>query len=215
VCILYLVFILSQIPYFFAAFTGSRPEGWLSYAEYARHGFFELCSIAAINLAILTAGNITSKKQRMESSVLKMFNIVFAIITLILIATAFSKMALYIGEYGLTMKRLLPCVFMIFLAAVFIAIMALQKLDFSIVRFSLVTGTVMFCTLCLSNPDAFVVKYNTDRYLKGTLSNFDTDILNRAGSAGVTSALKIYDEIAKKLQYGDTTILPTFWGQRV
>ena len=193
VCGLYLIFILCQIPYFFSAFTGRRPEGWLIYAEYARHGFFELCGIAAINLLIITIGNTTCRKKRIESRVLKSFNIAIAIITLVLIATAMSKMALYIDAYGLTMPRLLPCVFMVLMAVVFIALIVLQKWEFSIVRFSLVVGCVGICTLCLSNPDAIVVRYNTERFIAGTLVNFDTEILKRSGSAGVDSATKIYE----------------------
>jgi len=191
VCVLYLVFIFSQMPYFFSAFTGNRPEGWFIYAEYARHGFFELCGIAAINLAILTVANITSKKQRVDSSLLKVFNIILALITLVLIATAFSKMAMYIDAYGLTMPRLLPCVFMAFLAVVFIALIVLQKWDFSIVRFALVTGAVMFCALCLSNPDALAVRYNTNRFMSGTLKEYDVEVLYRSGMAGVSPAYDV------------------------
>ena len=210
VCGLYLVFILSQTPYFFSAFTGRRPEGWLIYSEYARQGFFELCGIAVINLVILTAGNMTSKKQREGSRILKAFNVAISLITLALIATAFSKMALYIAVYGLTMPRLLPCALMVFMTVVFIALIALQKWDFSIVRFALITGAVMFCALCLSNPDALVVRYNTTRYLNGTLSTYDMEIVRRAGDAGVLPALEVYEktqdesvktEIAAYLRY--------------
>ena len=193
VCAIYLVFILSQIPYFFSAFTGARPAGWLIYSEYARRGFFELCGIATINMVVLTIGNVTSKKLRKSSVMLKAFNISLAAITLALIATAFSKMALYIGAYGLTMPRLLPCVFMLFLTVVFVALIVLQKKDFSIVRFALVLGSVMLCAMCLSNPDALVVRYNTDRYLRGTLPGYDVKILHRAGSAGVLPALEVLD----------------------
>ena len=192
VCGLYIIFILSQTPYFFSAFTGRRPEGWLIYSEYARRGFFELCGIAAINLAILLACNVTGRKRRTESRTMKMFNIALAVITLLLIATAFSKMALYIDAYGLTMRRLLPCILMVFLAVVFMALVVLQQKEFSIVRLALVTGTVMLCLLCLSNPDAMVVRYNAERYINGTLSTFDTEILYRAGSAGVLPAIEVY-----------------------
>ena len=192
ICVLYLVFILSQAPYFFSAFNGRRPEGWLIYSEYARRGFFELCGIAAINLVILIIGNVTCKKHRMELRILRILNIAIAVITLVLIATAYSKMALYIGAYGLTMRRLMPCVFMVFMAMVFVALIVLQRRSFSIVRFSLVTGAVMLCALCLSNPDAMVVRYNTDRYLSGSLPDYDTDVLYRAGSAGVLPALEVY-----------------------
>ncbi|MCL2125899.1 MAG: DUF4173 domain-containing protein [Oscillospiraceae bacterium] len=193
VCGLYLVFIFSQIPYLFSAFSGLRPEGWLNYAEYARQGFFELCSIAAINLGIVAFCNITCKKQRSDSRVLKAFNISLALITLALICAAFSKMALYISVYGLTMPRLLPCFFMVFLAAVFVALIALQKWDFSIVRFALVLGSVMLCSLFLCNPDALVVRYNTDRYLRGSLAEYDVEVLYRSGFAGVSPAYEVLE----------------------
>ncbi len=196
VIVLYAVFIACQIPYFFSAFTGTRPDGWLSYSEYARQGFFELCSVAAINLALLTAANILSKKPRVENMVLKIFNIVLALITLLLIATAFSKMALYIDTFGLTILRILPCVFMILLAIVCVAVIVMQKLKFSIVRVALITGAVLFTALCLADADSLVVRYNTDRYLSGTLSEYDTDILYRSGPAGVPYALEVYNAAA-------------------
>ena len=192
VCGLYLVFILSQTPYFFSAFNGRRPEGWIIYSEYARRGFFELCGIAAINLVILTIGNLTCKKCRLDSRAMMLYNILLSVITLVLIATAFSKMALYIGAYGLTMRRLLPCILMACMALVFVALIVLQERNFSIVRFALVTGAIMICILSLSNPDAMVVRYNADRYLSGTLPTFDTEILYRSGSAGVIPALEVY-----------------------
>lgn len=193
VCAVYLVFIFSQLPYFFSAFTGVRPEGWLNYSEFARHGFFELCWIAAINLILLIAANLCNKKLRIESKILKIFNVVLAVITLVLIATAFSKMALYIGAFGLTMRRLLPCVFMVFMAIVFLALIALQKWDFSIVKFSLLAGSIILVALCLSNPDAMVVRYNADRYMSGTLHEFDVEIARRAGAAGVLPAIEVYE----------------------
>ncbi len=52
----------------------------------------------------------------------------------------------------------------------------------------------MFCMLCLANPDSLVARYNGDRYLSGTLENFDVEILYRAGPAGVDSALRVYEQ---------------------
>jgi hypothetical protein len=195
VCILYVIFIACQLPYFFSAFNGTRPDGWLSYSEYARQGFFELCGVAAINLALLTAANILSKKPRVENIVLKIFNIVLALITLLLIATAFSKMALYIGAFGLTILRLLPCVFMLLLAFICVAVIVMQKVKFSIVRAALLFGAILFTLLCLADMDALVVRYNTDRFLSGTLDQYDTDILYRSGPAGVPYALEVYETI--------------------
>ncbi|MCL2046497.1 MAG: DUF4173 domain-containing protein [Oscillospiraceae bacterium] len=195
VCGLYFIFILSQLPYFFSAFTGNRPIGWLVYSEYARQGFFELCNIVFINLVIIMLGNVMCKKEGYNMKLFKMYNIILACITLVLIATAFSKMALYINVYGLTMRRLLPCLFMVFLSAVFVALIFLQKREFSILHFALIIGSVLLCILFLSNPDAIVIRYNVNRYLSGTLDEIDIDMLHSSWFAGVKPAVKVYDSI--------------------
>lgn len=195
---LYLVFIGSQLPYFFSAFAGQRPEGWLLYSEYARRGFFELCGIAAINLSVLAAANLGSRQPRQQSKLLKGLNLLLAALTLVLIATAFSKMALYIGAYGLSVRRLLPCVLMILLAAVCLGVIWLQWRQFSIMRLAAVLGAALFCAVCLIDPDARVARYNAQRYLAGTLDGFDADILYRAGPAGVDAALMVYEQTSDR-----------------
>lgn len=191
---LYLIFIFSQLPYFFSAFVGSRPEGWQVYSEYARNGFFELCGISVINLSLLVGANLSIDKAQRKAWPLKVFNSLLALLTLLLIATAFSKMALYISVYGLSVERLLPCVFMVFLAVVCGAIVARQKREFSIVRTAAVVGSVLFCTFCLINPDGLAANYNANRYLSGTLTDFDVAILYRGGPAGVVPALRVRAE---------------------
>lgn len=193
-CTLYIVFVGSQLPYFFSAFIGERPEGWQVYSEYARSGFFELCRIAAINLTVIIAANIMGKENYRKSTALKILNSLLAVLTIILIATALSKMVMYIGAYGLSMRRLLPCVFMLFMAVICGGVIALQKWKFSITRLAVGLGVIILCMLCLADPDSFVARYNAERYLSGTLANFDVDILYRSGPAGVDSALKVYDQ---------------------
>lgn len=194
ICCLYLIFIGSQLPYFFSAFVGQRPEGWLIYSEYARRGFFELCQIAAINLFLLIVANVTCRKLQGKYTVLKIFNIMLSMITILLIATAFSKMALYIKAYGLTIRRILPCLFMLFLTVVFAGIILLQKRKFSIIRLSAITAVLMICVLSLFNPDGYVANYNANRYLAGTLNDFDVSILYQSGPAGVDAALRVYEK---------------------
>lgn len=194
VSLLYIVFIGSQLPYFFSAFMGRIPEGWRSYAGYARNGFFELLQITLINLLLLVAANTLSSVPRLRSVPLKSFNILISLLTLLLIAADFSKMALYISVYGLSVKRLLPCFFMVFLTIIFIAVILLQKKSFSIMRLAAVTGTILLCALFLINPDRFVSDYNAARYLDGTLPDFDVAILYRAESAGIDAALRVYGQ---------------------
>lgn len=191
-CALYVVFILTQLPYFFSAFSGVIPPGWLSYAEYARRGFFDLCGIAFINLVLLAASNLLCRVTRAASGALRALNASLSLATLLLIATAFAKLALYVGRYGLTVQRILPSVFMVFLAVVFLALLALQRADFSVVRLAAFVGAALLAAVCLADPDAIAVRHNTARYLAGTLSDYDVGVLYRSGPAGVPGAAQVY-----------------------
>lgn len=191
---LYITFILSQLPYLFSAFRGVVPPGWESYAEFARRGFFELCTIAVINLFVISSTQLGIKISKRQSMAPQVLNALLAALTLVLIATAFSKLALYIAIFGLTVQRLLPGVFLIFLAIVFGAIAVRQRRQFSVMRLAAFTGTALLCLLCIVNTDALVVNYNANRYLSGTLDEFDTIVLYRSGSAGLSAALLLYEE---------------------
>jgi hypothetical protein len=191
VCALYLLFIGTQLPYFFSAFSGHCPAGWEVYSQYARRGFFELCGIAAINLSILAAANGCRKPTDTAPKALKVLNGILMLLTLVMVSTAFSKMVLYVWVYGLSMRRLLTCIFVVFLFAVCVGVIVLQRRTFSILRFAAVLGASMFCLFCLSDPDGLVARYNADRYVSGTLTEFAGDILYRSGPAGVGAAKEV------------------------
>ena len=192
VCFVYLLFIGVQAGYLFSAFRGACPEGYSSYAEYARKGFFELCRVAAFNGAVLLAANVFSRSSCREAAALKGFNIGLSLLTILLLTTAFSKMALYVSAYGLSVRRFLPCWFMAFLTVCFLMVIVLQFRSFSIVRGVAVTGAAMFVALCLINVNGVVAGYNLSRYQKGTLPDFDLSDVYDYDLSGVGPALKIY-----------------------
>lgn len=196
ISLIYIVFILCQIPYYFSAFKGEVPliraDGYSPYAAYARDGFFELCRVVVLNVVLLLAANILCKDPRTENRPLKSFNIGIAILTMILIATAFSKMMLYIAEYGLTPLRILTSVFMVFLAAIFIAVVVMQFKQFSIARFGAITGAMLLCALCVCNVNKVAVTYNAEQYLAGNLENFDVLSVYEAGPAAFEVGYKVW-----------------------
>lgn len=56
-CVVYIVFFVSQLSYFTSAFKNILPENY-SFAEYAREGFFQLCTVSVINLIVISAINL-------------------------------------------------------------------------------------------------------------------------------------------------------------
>lgn len=146
-CAVYVLFVAMQAGYLFGAFFGRLPEGF-SYAQYARRGFFELCRTAVLNLCILLAANTMSRAQLENNRALRACNAALSVLTLLLIATAASKMALYISVYGLTVLRVLTSVFLLWLALVFVLVLVRQARPVPIVRAAAVAGAVLFCLLC-------------------------------------------------------------------
>lgn len=159
VCLVYLAFIWMQARYLFSAFAGIRPEAF-TYAEYARRGFFELCSISVCNLFFLLCAGLFSERRAEENPGLRAANTALSAFTLLLIATAMSKLGMYIDVYGLTVNRILPMVFMIWMAVVYAAFIIRQKVRFPMVKICIMTGAVLFVLLCVIPVEDCVYAYN-------------------------------------------------------
>lgn len=192
--IVYVLFMTVQTGNLFSSFAGRCPEGYQSYAEYAREGFFELCKVAAFNGALLLAANCFSKHSSQESGFLRFCNVFLSVLTLLLLITAMNKMVLYVSAYGLSVRRLLPSWFMIFLGLCFVLVIVLQWKHFSVIRGIAILGSIMFVMLCLVDLDGLTASYNLNRYQSGTLSNFSVDFLYDCGLGGVRPAVELYRE---------------------
>lgn len=179
IILIYTIFFAVQFTYFSSAFAGALPPGF-SYAEYARQGFFELCGVSLINFIIILCISVLTRKNNNEKNggiVPKILILIFSAYTLLLIATAISKMALYIKAYGMTPLRVYTSWFMLLLAAVFIIIIIKQfsaKLNSFAAVF--VIFAVMFGTLIFCDADAVIVNYNIKSYLSGGHETFDVNM---------------------------------------
>ncbi|MGN0621930.1 MAG: DUF4153 domain-containing protein [Porcipelethomonas sp.] len=191
VCILYVLFFISQAGYFLSAFAGNLPEGY-SYSTYARSGFFELLTVAVINLAVIVSINLFSRNSgKNKPGSLKAYSILLSVFTLILIATAASKMIMYISFYGLTRLRVYTTWFMILCAVVFVLIIIKQiRYDFRISHWVSCTFVIMFAVLCFSRPDALIAEYNIKMYSSGAIEELDTNKLLSMSDDAVLTALK-------------------------
>ena len=144
VCVVYIMFIALQAEYLLGAFMG-RLYGNMTYAQYARTGFFELCKVSVINLSVLAICNLLIKKEEIKTIKLPM--LVLCVLSLLLLSTATAKMAMYICAYGLTVKRVVSTVFLLWLVAVFVMCITRLYKPFNLVKTAVITGAVMFCVL--------------------------------------------------------------------
>ncbi len=256
--VVFLVFFLSQASYLFSAFNDHLPET-MTYAEYARRGFFELCTVAAINLCVIAGAhlftnrgekagrpeskegatdggnkgqeNASAEVNRQEHTAgltkgqedpagmmssaentsgltkgqaeatateppkgLKGETVALCVFTVLLIATALSKMILYINYYGLTQLRVYTTSFMLLLLILFVIIAARQFKRFNGTRIAAISFTIGFLVLCYANVDGVIARYNIDRYLEGSLESLDVEALGWLSDAAVPPMFDLYQK---------------------
>ncbi len=193
ISVCYLLYLFSQLAYFFSAFKGFLPNGEITYAQYARKGFFEMCIIAVINLVIVFLALILAKKQNGKvCHTIKAIATFIAMFTLVVITTAISKMVLYIDYYGMTVLRLTTSSFMLFLAIVFISvILRIYITKINIVKVVLVTAGFIVLILGTVNVNAVCAKYNYESYKNGKLKTIDIEALYDLGDEGIPYIVKL------------------------
>lgn len=215
---IYLVFFISQTTYLFSAFGDVLPDT-MTYAEYARRGFFELCKVCAINMVIIIATTCCMKRndkaenqlsEGQESpKLLKIETGILAVFTILLIVTALSKMGMYIHYYGLTQLRIYAAWFMAVLLFTFVIIVARQIKIFNASKIVIVGCIAAFLMLAYGNVDGNIAKYNIERYERGTLEKLDYRMLFTLSDAATPYLYEHYknstDEKEKTLIYSGIT----------
>ena len=161
----FIAFVAIQARYFFggADVVAITPD--LTYAEYARRGFFELVWVSGLALPLLLA---LDASKRQDSGARTLFRVLAAITILLLFIVMISglqRMRLYMDEFGLTELRLYPTAFMAWLFAVFawFAATILRGRPRGFVFGALVAGLCTLAALDILNPDAFIARLNVDR----------------------------------------------------
>ncbi len=196
---LYALFFVTQWKYYLSAFGGSLPAG-ITYADYAREGFFQLCTVSVINLVIIAALTLLLRRQTAAPPrVLRILSLLFAIFTLILIATALSKMVLYIRIYGLTPKRVYATWGMVVLAAIFVLVIIKQFVRrLQLVALAMTVTVTLFTLLSLSGIDSLIASYNVDRYINGTLPTVDVEAFEELGEAAVPAVVRLAEHLDRQ-----------------
>lgn len=161
--LLFLSFVLVQVKYFFGGAALVQTSTGLTYAEYARRGFFELVTVAALVLPLLLGAHwLLRKDNPAHERIFRALASVQIVLLFVIMASAVGRMRLYQSEYGLTELRVYTTAFMGWLALVFIWF-ALTVLRGERERFAcgaLLTAFMMVGLLHVINPDALIVRSN-------------------------------------------------------
>jgi uncharacterized protein DUF4153 len=167
---LFLAFVAVQFRYLFGGAELVQSLTGMSYSEYARRGFFELVTVAALSLPLLLLADWSLEQG--DRSRVRRFRLLAGLMLLLLdvmLASALLRMRLYAAEYGLTELRFYTTAFMGWLVLVFgwFAATVLRGRRSRFGAGALASGFLVLLALNLVNPDAIMARTNVARAVAG------------------------------------------------
>lgn len=165
---LYVFFIAIQFSYLFGSLTDSLPHN-LTYAQYARKGFFELVVVTLINLVILIGNlNYVNASEKKVAKAVKVLNTTLVISTFIMLLSAHFRMSLYEEAFGFTYLRILTHVFMGYLFVLFtLSLAKIWRQSVPLLKSFIVVSLITYTLLNYINIDQLIAKNNIERYNQG------------------------------------------------
>lgn len=217
VCALYATFVIAQ---FVALSAGGRhvlaTQG-LTYAQYARSGFFQLLACAALTLVLLLSVRACANPS--HPVLIGLAELTVAL-TIGVVLIAMRRLQLYEAAYGLTMLRLASLAAAAWIGIVFVlvglAVPRRRAASRWLPTVVLLSGLVAVGIWCAVNPASIVATTNVRRALRG--QRFDVDqaaslgpdavppLVDSLRHLGVTPATELRQALCARLPSNDAGI---------
>jgi Domain of unknown function (DUF4173) len=205
--LLFLAFVLVQFRYLFGGRELVESRVHLTYAQYARHGFFELLAVSVLVLAVLLVMDALARR---NARIVRLLSGGLVALVFVVMASALERMHLYEKAYGLTELRVYAVGVILWLAAVFLwfcATVLRRQRDLFAVG-AVVAGFVATGALNVVNPDALIARTNLDRprvdaaYVAGLSDDAVPSLLERLPSLRPDLRRAIADELLGRGENG-------------
>ena len=191
--LLFTSFVVVQLPYLFGGMDLVQNTPDFKLAEYARRGFGELVTVAALVLPILLVSHWLLRKDAPVNE--KIYRVLAGIqiaLLFVIMISATQRLLLLTGNfgYGLTTVRFYPMVFMVWLALVFVwfALTVLRGARQQFAWGALWSALFVVGTLHVLNPDDFIVRTNVRLMQEGR--QFDSSYAAQLSDDAVPALLE-------------------------
>ncbi len=187
---LYLLFLLVQSAGLFGGEQYLAQRG-LSYAQWARSGFFEMTGVTAVNLLVLLSAAGLTRRGGRGWLLVRALSALLCLESLVLLSSALWRMCLYVSAYGLSYKRALTYWGMAMMAL--FLLLALRKVwrpDTSFCRAAFPLALAGWLVLNCADLERLVARDQVDRYLSGQSSHISIEYLIRLHSYSVLPELE-------------------------
>jgi hypothetical protein len=187
--LLFLGFAVIQLAFLFGE---ARLPSGLTYAGYARRGFFELLTVSMMTLGLSMAlARWTRLQSQGQLTAFRAACSAMVGLVLLILASAVKRMALYESAYGYTHLRVYTHVFMVVLAGVLVwRVVTLWWRPERCALGAFVGALGFLAALNVLNPDAFIARGNLARTLDG--STLDASYIELSLSEDAAPELAAY-----------------------
>ncbi|MDN3239464.1 DUF4153 domain-containing protein [Glycomyces tritici] len=163
--LLFIAFIAVQLRVFFGGEAYVMETNGLTFAEYARKGFWQLSFVAALALVVIAvAAWLAPKRAKADRWVARILLGTLCVLSMVVIASALYRMSTYAETFGLTRMRVWIFTVEIWLAVLFaLVIVSCWKLRATwLPRAALASGALALLGMAAANPDALIARYNIE-----------------------------------------------------
>lgn len=166
----------------------------ISYAQWARSGFFQMVGVTVVNLTVVLAAVTLSRQEGRTWLLVRILSAVLVVESLVLLVSAAWRMTLYVSAYGLSFKRFLTYWGMVMMALFFLAALwKIRRPDFGFCRAAFPLALAGWLVINCIPVDYLVAKNQVDRYLSGESSAVSIHYLAYSLSYDTLSQLERLD----------------------
>lgn len=164
---LYALFVAVSTATLFGSDEHVQATTGLTYAEYARSGFWQLLAVSGLTLVVVVTGSryapLRTPADRLRTRVLLGS---LSLLTLVIVASALNRMWIYQQAYGFTVLRLLVLVCELWLALGFglMLVSVLRLRPDRPLRAMAAAGAAALLALALLNPERLVAERDVERF---------------------------------------------------
>jgi hypothetical protein len=165
---LFLAFVVVQLAVLFGGNEHVLRTAGLTYAEYARQGFWQLLAAAALTFAVVGAAAVVADApRRSERFILRLLLGILCLLTIVVVVSALRRLLLYEEAFGLTRLRLLAEAVALWFGALFALVVAAGlsvHVRRQLPRIAIAGTAVALLTFSFVNPDGLIAERNVERW---------------------------------------------------
>ncbi|MGH2688121.1 MAG: DUF4153 domain-containing protein, partial [Actinomycetota bacterium] len=206
---LFLAFCAVQLVVLFQGHDHILQTAGLTYAEYAREGFFQLLVAAALTIVVVCfAWTRAHRETRTERALLTALLGTLCVLTLVIVVSAIRRLGLYEEAFGFTRDRLVAHAVALWLGAVLLAMLVAGALGRTRRLFPVVVGLAAVGLLAFTaiNPEAAIARRNLDRYAE--TGRIDRDYLRHLSADAIPVLIEHPDPVTDWVLENSQVILP-------